>query len=436
MRRVAVLLLCCAAFATGAQAQNQAACCSVTAIDARTGNVSGKVNASGQTFVFRLTDAKLLPSLRVGQAVYANLGAKEVSLDGKSIVGPIVSIAAAPLARVPLNNVPVLIPPKGSGGPSGSSGSGSGGSATAGGNSGTAGSTASAQNCPSGYSICGSACAELSGDANNCGACGARCAGGAICSSGRCVAAITGCPAGQTKCGQGCFNIASDVHQCGACGFVCGPNQICSNGQCKATSAAGDASAPDSVSVALGLAQDVALDAAPIRGSRDAAVLIIEFADYQCPFCQQMEPRLKKLQAELGNNMALAFKDFPLSIHPYAEKAAEAARCAGEQGRFWDFNNVLFNSSNLEVDQLKQYARLLALDSKSFDHCLDSGKEAAAVQRDVAQGHLLGIDGTPSFFINGRPFSGAVDYDTLRQIAERELPPAMPPALISKAASR
>jgi hypothetical protein len=140
-----VTLICCSIFVTGARAQNEVACCSITAIDARTDNVSAKVNASGQAFVFRVTDAKLLPSLRVGQAVYANFGAKEVSLDGKSIAGPIVSIAVAPIER-PIARVPVLNLPKGTGGSSSPSGSAAAGSGSAG--SGT----------PSASSNCGAGC--------------------------------------------------------------------------------------------------------------------------------------------------------------------------------------------------------------------------------------------------------------------------------------
>ncbi len=191
--------------------------------------------------------------------------------------------------------------------------------------------------------------------------------------------------------------------------------------------------------VPLGPRQDVALGDAPVRGSRNAAVIIVEFADYQCPYCQTMHPELKVLQEELAGKVALAYKDFPLAMHENAEKAAEAARCAGEQGKFWDFHDVLFhNSDRLEVPQLKQYARDLKLNEANFDTCLDSGKEAAAIKKDLAQGRQLGVRGTPSFFFNGRMLSGAMDYYTLRSIVEGVLKsdapasaaaiPAPPPA--------
>lgn len=179
----------------------------------------------------------------------------------------------------------------------------------------------------------------------------------------------------------------------------------------------------------LGPRQDVALGDAPVRGSRNAPVMIIEFADFQCPYCQQMHPELKILQQELAGKVAVAFKDFPLAMHANAEKAAEAARCAGEQGKYWDFHDELFhNSENLEVAQLKQFARDLKLNQPNFDACLDSGKEAAAVQKDLAQGRQLGVRATPSFFFNGRLFTGAMDYFTLRSLVETLLKTDAPAA--------
>jgi protein-disulfide isomerase len=179
----------------------------------------------------------------------------------------------------------------------------------------------------------------------------------------------------------------------------------------------------------LGPRQDVALGDAPVRGSRNAPVMIVEFADYQCPYCQQMHPELKILQQELAGKVAVAFKDFPLAMHANAEKAAEAARCAGEQGKYWDFHDTLFhNSDNLEVAQIKQYARDLKLNQANFEACLDSGKEAAAVQKDQAQGKQLGVRATPSFFFNGRLFTGAMDYYTLRSLVEMLLKTDAPAA--------
>jgi protein-disulfide isomerase len=175
--------------------------------------------------------------------------------------------------------------------------------------------------------------------------------------------------------------------------------------------------------------EDVPIDGAPIRGARDAKVRIIEFADYQCPYCQQVHPLLKKLDQEFDGKVALAFKDMPLPMHMQAPKAAEAARCAGDQGKFWEMHDLLFdNSKNLEITQLKAFARKLSLDAERFDKCLDSGEQAAAVQRDFAEAKRLGLTGTPSFFINGHFFSGVVKYADLREMVERELASLPAPA--------
>ena len=180
---------------------------------------------------------------------------------------------------------------------------------------------------------------------------------------------------------------------------------------------------------------EAALDNAPRRGPQDAPVVIVEFADYECPYCQRIHPDLKKLQVEFPGKVSLAFKDFPLPMHPHAEKAAEAARCAEEQGQFWNFHDMLFeNQQKLELAQLKEYASALKLDSARFDTCLDAGEQAAAVKKDLAQGQRLGLTGTPSFFINGHFLSGAVKYSTLREIVEQQLATLVPPP--REAASR
>jgi len=128
---------------------------------------------------------------------------------------------------------------------------------------------------------------------------------------------------------------------------------------------------------------------------------------------------VKKLQADLGDRVAFTYKDFP--IHARSEKAAEAARCAGKQGKFWELHDELYHSKELDVDQLKAQARTLKLDPVEFDKCLDSGEEAAAVDKDHKEGARLGISGTPSFFINGHFLSGALDYASLRQVVEQQL---------------
>ncbi|MFY9912653.1 MAG: thioredoxin domain-containing protein [Candidatus Sulfotelmatobacter sp.] len=157
------------------------------------------------------------------------------------------------------------------------------------------------------------------------------------------------------------------------------------------------------------------------EGPAKPAVTLVEFADYECPYCQKVAADVKRLADDYLDKVAFTFKDFPLPMHARAEKAAEAARCAGKQNKFWEFHDELFRSKELDVDQLKAQARALKLDPTQFDKCLDSGEEAAAVDRDRKEGTRLGLNGTPSFFINGHFMSGAVDYVTLRQIVDQQL---------------
>lgn len=157
------------------------------------------------------------------------------------------------------------------------------------------------------------------------------------------------------------------------------------------------------------------------RGSQAAPITLVEFADYQCPYCQKVHADLKKLQADMPNQLLLVYKDFPLPNHALAEKAAEASHCAGEQGKFWEYHDTLFEEKRLQVSELKELARTLKLDGDRFDHCLDSGQEAAAIQADVKEGEHLGLAGTPSFFLNGHFLSGALTYAKLKTAINEEL---------------
>jgi protein-disulfide isomerase len=156
-------------------------------------------------------------------------------------------------------------------------------------------------------------------------------------------------------------------------------------------------------------------------GTADAPVVLVEFADYQCPYCQKVNSQIQQLKKEYGSALTVIFKDFPLPMHHTAEKAAEASRCAGEQGKFWEYHDVLFYSKQLEVDELKEHARVLRLDGDRFDTCLDSGSEANAVKSDLEEAKGLGLTGTPSFFVNGHFFSGVVDYAALKDIINQQL---------------
>jgi protein-disulfide isomerase len=166
----------------------------------------------------------------------------------------------------------------------------------------------------------------------------------------------------------------------------------------------------------------ISLKDTPIRGQRDAPVMIVEYADYECPFCQQIEPTLDKLQAQYGEKLALAFKDLPLPMHSQAPKAAEAAHCAGVQGKFWEYHDLLFSSKQLEPARLKDDARALHLDTQKFDKCLDSGEQADVVKAQFLEGReVLLLEGTPSYYINGRYFTGGLTYEQLRTVIDEEL---------------
>jgi protein-disulfide isomerase len=157
------------------------------------------------------------------------------------------------------------------------------------------------------------------------------------------------------------------------------------------------------------------------RGSENAPVVLVEFADYQCPYCQKVNPQIQQLKKEYGDSLTVIYKDFPLPMHHGSEKAAEASRCAGEQGKFWEYHDVLFYSKLLGVDALKEHARVLKLDGDRFDTCLDSGAETGAVKKDLDEAKSLGLTGTPSFFVNGHFFSGVVDYAALKDIVNQQL---------------
>jgi protein-disulfide isomerase len=176
------------------------------------------------------------------------------------------------------------------------------------------------------------------------------------------------------------------------------------------------------------------LKGAAVRGPKDAPVTVIEFADFECPYCQQIEPKLMKLQQEFQGKLAFAYKDFPLPMHAHAQKAAEAAHCALDQGKFWEFHDLMYSSHQLDVPQLKQSARTLKLDGDAFDKCLDSGAEAAVVKANLDEAQGLAISGTPGFFINGRYLEGNVSYDILRNVVAEEL--ARVPAKPAETAKR
>jgi protein-disulfide isomerase len=166
----------------------------------------------------------------------------------------------------------------------------------------------------------------------------------------------------------------------------------------------------------------VATTGAPSLGPANAPVKIIEFADYQCPYCKQVHPDLQRLREEFPQQTVLVYEDFPLPMHPFAEKAAEASHCAEDQGKFWEYHDGLFQHNGpLDAEALKGIARSLNLDQAKFTQCLDSGKEAPTVAKGLAEGKKLGLTGTPTFFINGHMAAGATKYDALKELVTHQL---------------
>ncbi len=169
-------------------------------------------------------------------------------------------------------------------------------------------------------------------------------------------------------------------------------------------------------------AQKIDLGVNPAKGSKNAKVVIVEFSDFECPFCARVNPALKQIEQEYGSKIAIYFRNFPLPFHGNAQKAAEAAQCANEQGKFWEMHDILFdNQQALDVASLKGYARNLGLDTAKFNDCLDSGKTASIVQNDLAAGRVYGVSGTPTFFINGKALVGAQPYSAFKQAIDAEL---------------
>jgi protein-disulfide isomerase len=161
----------------------------------------------------------------------------------------------------------------------------------------------------------------------------------------------------------------------------------------------------------------------PALGAATAPVTIVEFSDFQCPFCQRASPTLKRLRETYGDKVRVVWKDFPLTqIHPQAFKAAEAGHCAAEQGKFWEFHDRMFsNQQALQPDALKKYAADMGLDAAKFNACMDASKYAERVRDGVAAGTRLGVNSTPTLYVNGRMLQGAQPYETFAAIVDEEL---------------
>lgn len=168
----------------------------------------------------------------------------------------------------------------------------------------------------------------------------------------------------------------------------------------------------------------------PARGPEQAPVTIVEFSDYQCPFCRRAEPVVEQVLERYPEQVRLVYRHFPLdSIHPRARAAAEAAVCAEEQGHFWPYHEQLFaNQDALEDDALAGYAEQAGLDMEAFRSCLSEPETRERVETDLAAGRALGVTGTPAFFVNGIPLRGARPLDDFVDVIERELESGEPAA--------
>lgn len=160
-----------------------------------------------------------------------------------------------------------------------------------------------------------------------------------------------------------------------------------------------------------------------IQGREDAPVTLLEYGDFECPYCGQAFPIVKHIQQELGNDLQFVFRHFPLSeVHPHASQVAHAAEAAGKQGKFWEMHDMLFEHQDaLEDEDLVGYADELELDTKVFIDDFESPAVAKKVQEDFMSGVRSGVNGTPTFFINGVRFDEGYDYDTLLSALEEEI---------------
>jgi predicted DsbA family dithiol-disulfide isomerase len=158
------------------------------------------------------------------------------------------------------------------------------------------------------------------------------------------------------------------------------------------------------------------------RGPATAPVTIVEFSDFECPFCKRVLATLDQIEEKYGDKVRVVYRHYPLSSHANAQKAAEASLCAADQGKFWEMHDLLFNEQQkLAVADLKEKATRLGLDGAKFDECLDSNRHAEAVQADARAGDAAGVSGTPAFFVNGRFLSGAVPFENFAELIDDEV---------------
>lgn len=159
----------------------------------------------------------------------------------------------------------------------------------------------------------------------------------------------------------------------------------------------------------------------PPQGNKNAPVTLVEFSDFQCPYCKRASETVNKVVKSYPGKVKRYFRDFPLGFHKKAKSAAMAARCAGEQGKFWQYHDKLFSKQELEPKQLSAHAKELKLDVAKFDKCVKSNKYNADIAKDMQAGAEVGVSGTPAFFINGKMLSGALPAEAFKKVIDQEL---------------
>jgi protein-disulfide isomerase len=175
----------------------------------------------------------------------------------------------------------------------------------------------------------------------------------------------------------------------------------------------------------------------PARGGASAPVTIVEFSDFECPFCGHAVETLQRVEKKYGDNVRIVFRDYPLAMHRTAKRAAEASHCADDQGKFWEMHDRLFSKGGPINDaDIYRFATQAGVDRNKFDQCLTSGKYKEAWKASQEEGNRVGVTSTPSYFINGRMIVGAAGYDSFVKIIDDELASAAPVRAVAAVASK
>ena len=166
----------------------------------------------------------------------------------------------------------------------------------------------------------------------------------------------------------------------------------------------------------------VKTDGAPVRGPADAKITVVEFLDFQCPFCSRVQPTLEQIQKTYGDKVRIVFKHLPLRIHAQAAGAAAAAEAAHQQNKFWEMHDLMFaNQRELSDAKYQEWAHQIGLDMDRFQKDLKSPALSQRIEADSQEASRLGVSGTPAFFINGRYVSGAQPFDAFKKVIDEEL---------------